>query len=178
MWALTSAVHGNNHFNPQRPCGRWQRKICDRNLVKFISIHSARVGADQFKERIPAMILTFQSTAPVWALTNSFSSSLSGRGFQSTAPVWALTRVSLAPFLYSVVFQSTAPVWALTQGRLNGAPVSIDFNPQRPCGRWQQNHIDLHWYYIIVLSNLSIFIWAFTSSETSAIKFDIISRKF
>ena len=56
----------------------------------------------------------FQSTLPVWGVTNARDWKQFGNQFQSTLPVWGVTCAAVEHVKKQVSFQSTLPVWGVT----------------------------------------------------------------
>ena len=103
-------------------------------------------------------IYRFQSTPPVWVVTNQSSKRLlTPFLFQSTPPVWVVTFDTVQNIL-TKKFQSTPPVWVVTFNlgltntdifisihttRVGGDSIqavrgrkTTNFNPHHPCGWW------------------------------------------
>ena len=103
----------NSDFNPHHPCGWWPLMSLDflRILPNFNPHHPCG-----------------------WWLVQSLQ--LPHRhAFQSTPPVWVVTD-SLVGMLWYRQFQSTPPVWVVTSDFFFFLSSSSYFNPHHPCGWW------------------------------------------
>ena len=79
-----------------------------------ISIHSPRMGRDNWPSGISRPWRKFQSTLPAWGETFPFQPIMEKSRFQSTLPAWGETRMmpSARPCW---IFQSTLPAWGETR---------------------------------------------------------------
>ncbi len=141
-WGETPATgersKGRKHFNPLSPHGERHLRRGKYPSPLFISIHSPRMGRDNFGQNSPATRKRFQSTLPAWGETLGRHRNRPSRyGFQSTLPAWGETLISWQPLnlvLISIhsprmgrdtrmacngerlaVFQSTLPAWGETE---------------------------------------------------------------
>ena len=59
------------YFNPRSPCGERPAVVDIHRQRRDISIHAPRVGSDKFNFSSLHIVVTFQSTLPVWGATLS-----------------------------------------------------------------------------------------------------------
>ena len=102
------------NFNPHHPCGWWRAEQDGLFMSYMISIHTTRVGGDVKKRNAQFVTLSFQSTPPVWVVTDF-------RRFK---------------WLVRNLFQSTPPVWVVTFWYWIFVLFKSHFNPHHPCGWW------------------------------------------
>ena len=124
------------YFNPHHPCGWWLKYIFVLISCITISIHTTRVGGDEYDNGKEPKSYKFQSTPPVWVVTVPTVAEL----------LWLIisihtTRVGgdffhFSCFLFFNQFQSTPPVWVVTSTNNVGETNKIYFNPHHPCGWW------------------------------------------
>ena len=75
-WGETPATgersKGRKHFNPLSPHGERHLRRGKYPSPLFISIHSPRMGRDNFGQNSPATRKRFQSTLPAWGETHAW----------------------------------------------------------------------------------------------------------
>ena len=108
-------------------------KIRVRNSELVISIHSPRVGRDEYSYTPKAQSSYFNPLSPCGERREEVIAEMHELKFQSTLPVWGETTSSPTNTL-NCVFQSTLPVWGETFLRVCSFYLYFNFNPLSPCG--------------------------------------------
>ncbi len=125
------------HFNPRRPYGRRLISVCLTARLNAISIHAAHMDGDSMSDSSSLIMVTFQSTPPIWTAT--FTSPELSTSFMDFNPRRPYGRRHLADFFMSIFryFNPRRP-YGRRRWSWPPPPMPTHFNPRRPYGRRRQ----------------------------------------